>query len=92
MYSKDMIEATATDVVRAFREYLDAAQRGETVLIRKNGKAIARLVPDSDFMDGKRAASLFRSYKAQEADKRAADAIEAEIRKLDQETGHVLAH
>ena len=87
-----MIEATATDVARAFSDYLERARAGETVLIRKNGKAVARLVRDSDFMDGRQAASLFQSYKATQADKRAADAVEAEIRKLDQETDAALAH
>jgi antitoxin (DNA-binding transcriptional repressor) of toxin-antitoxin stability system len=87
-----MIEATATDLVRAVRDYLDKVQRGETVQIRRNGKAIARLVPDSDFMDGKRAASLFLTYKAGQADKSAADAIERQIQKLDRETENVLAH
>ena len=75
-----MIEAIASDMARAFHDFLDKAQHGETVLIRKHGKAVARLVPDSDFTDGKRAASLFRSNKALDADKRAADAIEAQIR------------
>jgi prevent-host-death family protein len=79
-------------MARAFHEFLDKAQHGETVLISKHGKAIARLVPDADFMDGKRAANLFRSYKALDADKRAADAIEAQIRKLDRETDDALAH
>jgi len=87
-----MIEASASDMARAFHEFLDKAQHGETVLIRKHGRAVARLVPDADFMDGKRAASLFLSYKAAEADKRAADAIEAQIRKLDQGTEDALAH
>ena len=87
-----MIEASASDMARAFHEFLDKAQHGETVLIRKHGRAVARLVPDADFMDGKRAASLFRSYKADDADRRAADAIEAQIRKLDQETQDALAH
>ena len=87
-----MIEATASDMARAFHDFLDKAQHGETVLIRKHGKSAARLVPDSDFMDGKGAASLFRSYKAFAADKGAADAIEAQIRKLDRETRDALAH
>jgi prevent-host-death family protein len=87
-----MIEASASDMARAFHAFLEKAQHGETVLIRKHGRAVARLVPDADFMDGKRAASLFRSYKANEADKRAADAIEAQIRKLDQEAEDALAH
>lgn len=79
-------------MARAFHEFLDKTQHGETVLIRKHGKAVARLLPDSDFMDGKRAACLFRSYKALDADKRAADAIEAQIRKLDRQTEDALAH
>ena len=87
-----MIEATASDMARAFHEFLDKAQHGKTVLIRKHGRAVARLVPDAGFMDGKRAASLFRSYKALEADMRAADAIEAQAGKLDQETEGALAH
>ncbi len=70
----------------------DKARHGETVLIRKHGKAVGRLVPDGDFVDGKRAASLFWSYRALEADRRTADAIEAQIRKLDQETEVALAH
>ena len=87
-----MIEATATDLVRSVRDYLDKVQRGETVQIRRNGKAIAKLIPDSDFMSGKEAARLFASYKAGEDDKRAADAVEDEIRKLDQEAQNALAH
>ena len=87
-----MIEATATDLVRGVRDYLDRVQRGETVKILRNGKAIARLVPDSGFMDGKQAAAIFASYKATAADKRAAEAVREEIRKLDRETDHALAH
>ena len=87
-----MIEATASDMARGLHGFLDKAQHGETVLIRKHGKAVARLVPDSDFMDGKQAANLFRSHKAGDADKRAADAIEAQIRQLDQQTEDALAH
>ena len=87
-----MIEATASDMVRAFHEFLDKAQHGETVLIRKHGKAVARLVPALDFMPGSRAARRFRSYQALAADQRAADAIEAQIQKLDLETEDALAH
>lgn len=87
-----MIEATATELVRSARDYLDKVQHGETVQIRRNGKAIAKLVPDFDFMSGKQAAALFLSHQASEADKRAADAIEDQIQKLDQETDYALAH
>jgi hypothetical protein len=43
-------------------------------------------------MSGKQAAALFLSHQASEADKRAADAIEDQIQKLDQETDYALAH
>jgi hypothetical protein len=49
-------------------------------------------VTDFEFRSGKRAAELFRSHKATAQDKAAADAIEAEIRTLDQEQDHALAH
>jgi antitoxin (DNA-binding transcriptional repressor) of toxin-antitoxin stability system len=87
-----MIDVTASDMARAFHEFLNNAQHVETVLIRKHGRAAARLVPDADSMDGKRPASLFRSYKALDADKRAVDAIEAQIRKFDRKTQDALAH
>jgi hypothetical protein len=37
-----------SDMARAFHEFLDKAQRGETVLIREHGKAVARLVLQGD--------------------------------------------
>lgn len=87
-----MIETTATTLARELHEFLSRVEHGETVRIRKHGRAVARLVPDYEFMSGKRAAELFRSHKATAQDKAAADAIEAEIRKLDQEQDHALAH
>ena len=84
-----MIETTATDLARGLHEFLGKVEHGETVLIRKHGRAVARLVPDTGFMTGKSAAALFRSHVA---DNDAANAIEAEIRKLDQEAADALAH
>jgi antitoxin (DNA-binding transcriptional repressor) of toxin-antitoxin stability system len=80
-----MIEATATDMARAFHDYLGKAQRGQTILIRLRGKPVARLVPDSSFMPASKAAAIFRSYKATKLDVEAASAIEQNIRTLDRE-------
>ena len=43
-------------------------------------------------MSGRGAAELFRSHKAIGLDMAAADAIESEIRKIDQEQDRALAH
>ena len=56
---------------------------GETVVVRRHGKPIVRLVPDSTFMNGRKAADLFRCHKAGTLDRQAADAIEGQIRKLE---------
>jgi len=87
-----MIEATATDMARAFHDYLGKAQRGQTVLIRLRGKPVARLVPNSGFMPASEAADIFRTYRATKLDKEAADAVAEQIRKLDQEFDDALAH
>lgn len=84
-----MIETTASDMARGFHEFLGRVEHGETVLIRKHGRTVARMIPDTGFMSGRSAAALFRSHAA---DTEAADAIEAEIQKLDKETGRALAH
>jgi prevent-host-death family protein len=87
-----MIEVTATDMAREFSRLLGKVEHGETVVVRKHGKAVARLVPDSVFMSGLAAADFFRSHKAGKLDRQAASAIEEQIRKLDRESGHALAH
>jgi prevent-host-death family protein len=87
-----MIEVTATDMAREFSSLLGKVEQGETVIVRKHGKPVARLVPDSVFMSGRKAADLFRSHKADKLDRQAADAIEAQIRKLDREAEDALAH
>lgn len=87
-----MIEATATALARDFSSYLGKVEHGETVVVRKHGRPVARLVPDSMFMSGRKAADLFRTYKAGKLDRQAADAIEHQIRKLDQESVDALAH
>ena len=76
-------------MARNFHAFLGKVEHGETVIIRKHGRAVARMVPDSEFMSGQKAADLFRSHKG---DAETADAVEAEIKKLDQETENALAH
>jgi prevent-host-death family protein len=84
-----MIEATATDMARSFHEFLGKVEHGETVMISKHGRTVARMVPDAGFMSGQRAADLFRSHVG---DPGTADAIAAELTKLDQEADNALAH
>ncbi len=81
-----MIETTATDLARRLHEFLAKVEHGETVIIRKHGRTVARMVPDTGFMTGKEAVALFRSYRATQLDKQAADAIEANIRAMDAQT------
>ena len=87
-----MEQATATIAAKEFHRFLGMVEHGESVQIRKHGRAVARLVPDSDFMSGAKAAALFKSYRADDLDKDSANAIGAEIAKLDQEVDHALAH
>lgn len=81
-YFTGMIEATSTGMARNFHAFLGKVEHGETVVIRKHGRTVARMVPDSEFMSGQEAADLFRSHKG---DAETAAAVEAEIKKLDQE-------
>ena len=87
-----MKTADTTSLVRQFHHYLSLVEHGESVQIRKRGRAVARLVPDCDFMSGNLAAELFRTHRADALDRAAADAIEEQIGKLDRETDDALAH
>lgn len=87
-----MIEVSTTQAVNEFHRLLNKVERGETIRIRKHGRASARIVPDCDFMSGEAFASVFAGYKATALDKAAADAIAANIAELDAETDHALAH
>ena len=84
-----MKQASATTVARNFSQFLGEVQHGHSIQIVKHGKTVARLVPDCDFMDGKRAAALFADHVA---DPEAADAVEQELAKLKQEEDDALAH
>jgi len=84
-----MQKATATLMARKFSEYLGKVEHGRSIQILKHGRAVARLVPDCDFMDGKQAAELFRGHSGDAA---AADAIAREIVRLREEEDGALAH
>ncbi|MBI5386370.1 MAG: hypothetical protein HZA90_17000 [Verrucomicrobia bacterium] len=84
-----MQQATATAAAENFLHYLDLVEHGQTIQIRKQGRTVARMVPDCDFMPGRQAADLFRSHRP---DPEAADAVAAELKKLEAEAEHDLAH
>ena len=70
-----------------FADLLAQVERGETIRIQKQGRVVARMVPDCDFMPGRQAAALFKGHRA---DTEAANAIAAELGKLDLEAEHAL--
>jgi antitoxin (DNA-binding transcriptional repressor) of toxin-antitoxin stability system len=84
-----MIESTAANMARNFTEFLAKVERGETIRIRDQGRMVARMVPDCDFMPGRQAAELFRGHRA---DTEAADAIASELGKLDLESENAMDH
>jgi len=84
-----MIETTAANVAQHFTEFLAKVEHGETPRIRDEGRMVARMVPDCDFMPGPQAAELFRGHRA---DAEAANAIAGQLRKLDLEFENALHH
>jgi prevent-host-death family protein len=84
--------ADSTSIVRQFGKYLSSVEAGQSVRITKHGRAVARLVPDRNFMSGKEFAAVFAGYEATAQDKAAADAIAANIAELDAEVIDALAH
>jgi antitoxin (DNA-binding transcriptional repressor) of toxin-antitoxin stability system len=67
-----MIESTAANMAEHFTEFLAKVERGETIRIRDQGRMVARMVPDCDFMPGPQAAELFRGHRP---DAEAANAV-----------------
>jgi antitoxin (DNA-binding transcriptional repressor) of toxin-antitoxin stability system len=59
-----MIESTAANLAQHFTEFLAKVEHGETIRIRDNGRMVARMAPDCDFMPGPQAAGLFRGHRA----------------------------
>ena len=47
-------------MAKEFHEFLNRVEHGETVRIRKHGRAVARTVPDCEFITGRKAADVFR--------------------------------
>ncbi len=84
-----MIESTAANMARHFTEFLDKVAHGETVRIHSEGRTLARMIPDCDFMPGPQAAALFRDHRA---DARTADAIATELKRIDHEAENALDH
>jgi len=74
-----MEKASATMMARKFREFLEKVENGRSIEVLRHGRTVARLVPDCDFMEGPRAAELFR---ASVADPETAEAVSAELSKL----------
>jgi len=84
-----MIESTAANMAQHFAEFLAKVEGGETIRIRDQGRLVARMVPDYDFMPGQLAAGLFSGHRA---DAEAANAIARELRKGDLESENALDH
>jgi antitoxin (DNA-binding transcriptional repressor) of toxin-antitoxin stability system len=84
-----MIESTAANMAQHFAEFLAKVERGETIRISDQGRMVARMVPDCDFMAGQEAAELFRGHHA---DPETATAIASELRMLDLESENALDH
>jgi prevent-host-death family protein len=84
-----MQRISATALARNFGEVLGKVEHGRSVQVIKHGRAIARIVPDSDFMPGKIAADIFQDHRGDAA---TAAAVAKEIAKLNQEEDDALAH
>jgi antitoxin (DNA-binding transcriptional repressor) of toxin-antitoxin stability system len=84
-----MQKASATSVARKFSEYLGKVEHGRSIQILKHGRAVARLVPDCDFMDGQQAAEFFQGHTGDPA---TAEAIAREVARLREEEDRALAH
>jgi len=76
-------------MARKFSEFLSKVEHGRSIRVLKHGRTVARLVPDCDFMEGRRAAEIFAGHLGDPA---AAEAIANEISKLTREEAEALAH
>jgi antitoxin (DNA-binding transcriptional repressor) of toxin-antitoxin stability system len=89
LYDEIMIESTAANMAKNFTEFLAKVERGEIIRIRDQGRMVARMVPDCDFMPGRQAAELFRGHQP---DVETANAIASELKKLELESENALDH
>ena len=81
-----MIEVSSTIAVNQFHQLLGKVEHGQSVRIRKHGRAVARMVPDCDFMSGADFSKLFAGHKADEVDKATADEISNNLEKVKSRT------
>ena len=86
-----MKTATASDAAQRFAEYLDLAERGESVRFQKHGRTVARLVPDQDFMPARSVLALFKRWVPSEQDRAAANVIQEQLDQLKTKEARELA-
>jgi prevent-host-death family protein len=74
-----MREVQASDAKTRLAELLTAVERGETIVIRRHGRAIARLVPESDLRQAEidRAVDDVRRLRATAGKSSVADILDA---------------
>jgi prevent-host-death family protein len=82
-------ESSAAEVAEKFEAFLDKVEAGETIRVSRDGRRVARIVPDYDFMPGKEAAKIFVGLTP---DPEAADAISRELELLRLEAESALDH
>jgi antitoxin (DNA-binding transcriptional repressor) of toxin-antitoxin stability system len=87
-----MIEATTMELEHDLQGYLAKVEEGESVVILREGRAVARLLPGLGFMEGKEFAKLFADYQPDELDKAAAEEIEKHIAEMNMEAERDLDH
>ncbi len=56
--TRDMREVQASEAKTHLPQLLDEVERGETIVITRHGRAIARLVPDEDSRRAERAEAV----------------------------------
>ena len=86
---ENVIDSTAANVAARFKDFLTKVEMGEVVRIHDNGRPVARLIRDTEFMPGRAAAELFRTVSP---DPQAAQAIATELQKLEAEAENALDH
>lgn len=91
-YSRPMIEVSTAETANDIHRLLRMVDSGQSVRITRHGRPRARLVPDAGFMSGEEFAKVFAGYQATDADRAAADEIEAEITRLNAEEDRALDH
>lgn len=62
-----MRQIQSSEAKAKFSELLDAVEAGETIVISRHGKPVARIVPDADALatQGRRAVEALRRFREQ---------------------------